>query len=151
MEGLRLLHEKLDAAEGRRRPAHRTIVRDGGSWGEQLELELNLLAGYSTLIALPLGCTASKNALKYAAKRGSMKPLRGPLRAVRAARLVTPVGVLDRTLVVIESKELFKGQKRGIAVALRKAKTELRKLARRVEAGKLKRPTVEERVKCDRR
>ena len=147
MEGLRLLHEELDAGEGRRRPAQRTIVRDGGSWSEQLELELNLYAGYSTVIALPLGHTASKEALEYAAKKGRMKPLRGKLGDVRAARLVAPVGVLDRTLVVIESQELLKGQKRGIAVALRKAKTELRKLARRVEAGKLKRSAAEERVK----
>jgi hypothetical protein len=38
----------------------------------------------------------------------------------------TTVGKLDRTLVVVESEELLEGQKRGIAVALRKAKVELR-------------------------
>ena len=39
---------------------------------------------------------------------------------VRAARLDTQVGDLKRTLVVVESEELLLGQKRGIAVALRK-------------------------------
>lgn len=46
---------------------------------------------------------------------------------------------------VVESKELLRGQKRGIAVALRKAKKELRKLERRIKVGKLDRPTLEAR------
>jgi hypothetical protein len=48
-----------------------------------------------------------------------------------------PVGKLDRTLVVVESEELLKGQKRGIAVALRKAKQELRKFERLIQAGRV--------------
>jgi len=70
---------------------------------------------------------------------------------VRAARLVACVGELERTLVVVESQELLRGQKRGIAVALRKAKVELRALERRLQTGKgkrkLDRPTLEARVK----
>ena len=75
-----------------------------------------------------------------------MQPLRGALRDVRAARLEARVGELDRTLVVVESQELLRGQKRGIAVALRKAKLELRTLERRVQAGKLDRATLAARL-----
>src|SRR5674476_858061 len=53
------------------------------------------------------------------------------------------VGALDRTLVVVESKELLAGQKRGIAVALRKAKVELRKLERLTQTGRLSRRRLE--------
>ena len=42
LEGLGELHEALDAGEGRRRPAQRTLVRDGGFWSPQLELELDV-------------------------------------------------------------------------------------------------------------
>lgn len=126
--GLAKLHRLLGEAQGRP-GAQRTLVRDGGSWGEQLELDLDV-AGYFTLISLPLGHGASKAALAHAAVRGRMKPLRGRLAAVRACRLVADVGALRRTLVVVESQELLRGQKRGIAVALRKAKKELRKLER---------------------
>ena len=113
------LHDALDEAQGRRK-AERTVVRDGGFWSEQLELDLAAV-GYFSVISLPLGHGASERALKYAAKRGAMKPLGGALRGVRAARLVEQVGELNRTLVVVESEELLRGQKRGIAVALRKA------------------------------
>jgi hypothetical protein len=75
-----------------------------------------------------------------------MQRLRGVLAEVRAARLEARVGELDRTLVVVESLELLCGQKRGIAVALRKAKSELCKLERRVQAGKLERTALEARV-----
>jgi transposase len=75
-----------------------------------------------------------------------MKPLPGKLSHVRAARLRTKVGELDRTLVVVESQELLQGQKRGIAVALRKAKTELRKLERLTQAGRIQRGSLERRV-----
>jgi transposase len=57
------------------------------------------------------------------------------------------VGELDRTLVVVESQELLEGQKRGIAVALRKAKTELRKLESLIDKGRLSRSRLEDRVK----
>lgn len=131
LKGLKQLHELLGEAEGRPK-AQRTMVRDGGSWGEQLELELNK-AGYHTLISMPLGHNASKAALEHAAGRGRMKPLTGSLSGVRACRLVSEVGELRRTLVVVESETLLCGQKRGIAVALRKAKKELRKLTKSLE------------------
>jgi hypothetical protein len=145
LDALGKLHEALDQAEGRRHPAARTLVRDGGSWSEQLELDLDI-EGYHTLISLPLGHGASEQALACAAQRGAMKRLGGVLREVRAARLRTQVGKLDRTLVVVESQELLRGQKRGIAVALRKAKGELRKLERRAASGALDRETLERRV-----
>lgn len=139
------LHDVLDDAEGRTRAAARTLVRDGGSWSPQLELDLDV-EGYYTLISLPLGHTASQRALEHAARRGAMKRLGGNLGEVRAARLRTPVGELERTLVVVESQELLRGQKRGIAVALRKAKAELRKLARRAAGGRIDRETLARRI-----
>jgi hypothetical protein len=145
LDALGKLHDILDHAEQRTRPACRTLVRDGGSWSEQLELDLDT-AGYSTLISLPLSHRASELALKHAARRGAMKPLTGKLADVRAARLRTPVGELDRTLIVVESKELLRGQKRGIAAALLKAKDELRKLERRAESGRINREVLESRV-----
>jgi len=145
LEGLGQLHRALDHAEGRRRPAARTLVRDGGSWSAQLELELGV-EGYHTLISLPLGHGAAEQALAHAAQRGAMKRLGGALCEVRAARLRTRVGELDRTLVVVASQELRRGQKRGIAVALRKAKGALRRLARRAASGALDRETLERRV-----
>ena len=145
LEGLGKLHDALDRAEQRTRPACRTLVRDGGSWSEQLELDLDV-AGYYTLISLPLSHRASELALEQAARRGAMKPLGGTLGEVRAARLRTSVGELDRTLVVVESQELLRGQKRGIAVALRKAKEELRKLERRAAGGRIQREALESGV-----
>ncbi len=146
LQGLAQLHDELDAAEGGATKAGRTVVRDGGFWGEQLELDLEG-ARYHSLISLPLSHTAAEQALVFAAHRGHMQPLRGALAEVRAARLEARVGELERTLLVIESQELLSGQKRGIAVALRKAKSELCLLARRVQAGKLKRTVLEARVK----
>ena len=120
-------------------------MRDGGFWSPQLELELDV-SGYGSLISLPLGHSAAEQALQMAARRGAMKPLSGKLSEVRAARMRTKVGELDRTLVVVESQELLQGQKRGIAVALRKAKVELRKLERLTEAGRLHRSVLERRA-----
>jgi transposase len=140
LDGLKALHEALDEGEGRQRPAQRTLVRDGGFWSPQLELDLDV-AGYYSLISLPLGHTAAEQALQMAARRGSMKLLSGKLSHVRAARMQAKVGKLDRTLVVVESQELLRGQKRGIAVALRKAKAELRKLERFTQAKGKKRIT----------
>jgi hypothetical protein len=116
------------------------LVRDGGFWSPQLELDLDV-AGYYSLISLPLGHTAAEQALQMAARRGAMKSLSGKLSHVRAARMQAKVGKLDRTLVVVESQELLRGQKRGIAVALRKAKAELRKLERLTQAKGKKRIT----------
>lgn len=145
LNGLTQLHEALDEGEGRARPAQRTLVRDGGFWSPQLELDLDSV-GYGSLISLPLGHQAAEQALQMAARRGAMKALSGKLSKVRAARMRTAVGELDRTLVVVESEELLEGQKRGIALALRKAKVELGKLERLVAAGRIARGRLEQRV-----
>src|SRR5450631_207832 len=146
LDALGKLHDALADGDPRTRPGTRTLVRDGGSWSEQLELDLDV-AGYYTLISLPLSHSASQLALEQAARRGAMKPLGGKLEEVRAARLRTRVGELDRTLVVVESQELLRGQKRGIAVALRKAKEELRRLERRAASGRMPREALEGRVR----
>ena len=148
LDALGKLHDALQEGDLRVRPGCRTLVRDGGSWSEQLELDLDV-AGYYTLISLPLSHTSSQLALEQAARRGAMKPLGGILADVRAARLRLPVGdsELDRTLVVVESEELLRGQKRGIAVALRKAKLELCKLQRQATRGRMAREVLEARVK----
>ena len=148
LEALEKLHEALDDGDPRTRPGCRTLVRDGGSWSEQLELDLDV-AGYYTLISLPLSHTASQLALEQAARRGAMQHLGGKLDDVRASRSRALVGdaALDRTLVVVESQELLRGQKRGIAVALRKAKVELGKLERRAASGRIQREILEIRVK----
>lgn len=146
LKGLAELHEALDAGEGRATPGQRTVVRDGGFWSPQLELDLED-AGYHSLISLPLAHSAAEQALVLAAGRGAMTRLGGTLGDVRAARMRMPVGDLDRTLVVVESEELLKGQKRGIAVALRKAKAALRKLERLGASGRLSRTEVERRTR----
>jgi transposase len=144
LEGLKQLHEALDVGSGHTRSSQRTLVRDGGFWSPQLELDLGGI-GYHSIISLPLGHAAAEAALERAAQRGAMQALSGKLEHVRAARMRTLVGRLDRTLVVVESQELLAGQKRGIAVALRKAKVELRKLERLVQAGRLCRERLQER------
>ena len=146
LNGLSKLHDALDAGEGRDKPGARTLVRDGGAWSPQLELHLDTM-GYYTLISLPLGHGASERALEHAAQPRAMKKLNGKLKDVRAARLRTKVGDLDRTLVVVESKELLAGQKRGIAVALAKAKIELRKLEQLVKAGGIRLSALQERIR----
>jgi hypothetical protein len=147
LDALGRLHDALDDGQQRARPVCRTLVRDGGSWSEQLELDLDV-EGYYTLISLPLSHGASQLALEHAARRGAMERLGGALEDVRAARLRTQVGDdLDRTLVVVESEELLRGQKRGIAVALRKARAELGKLELRAASGRIQREALEERVR----
>lgn len=146
LDALGKLHKALDEGEQRDHPACRTLVRDGGSWSEQLELDLDI-EGYYTLISLPLSHRASELALVHAARRGAMKLIGGKLGDLRAARLRTQVGELDRTLVVVESQELLRGQKRGIAVALRKAKAELAKLERLAAGGRIQREALESRVR----
>lgn len=146
LEALGKLHDALDDGQQRARPVSRTLVRDGGSWSEQLELNLEA-EGYFMLISLPLSHRASQLALAHAASRAAMKHLGGALGDVRAARIRTEVGDLDRTLVVVESEELLRGQKRGIAVALRKARAELGKLELRAASGRITREALEERVK----
>jgi transposase len=146
LETLGHLHDALNQGEGRKRPAERTLVRDGGFWSEQLELTLDVV-GYYSLISLPLSHHAAEQALVFAAQRGAMRPLSGSLSEVRVARLSTNVGELSRTLLVVESKALLEGQKRGIAVALAKAQRELQKLERHVENKKISRSSLELRVK----
>ena len=143
LEGLKTLHQSLDDGEGRE-GAQRTMVRDGGFWSPQLDLDV---AGYYSLISLPLGHAAAEQALQMAAKRGAMKSLTGKLAQVRVARVRAKVGKLDRTLVVVESQELLEGQKRGRAVALRKAKAELDKLDRLVTTKRISRISLEQRIK----
>lgn len=146
LEGLGQLHDALDAGEGRRRPATRTLVRDGGFWSPQLELSLDVV-GYYSVISLPLSHAAAESALAFAAQPGAMKRLTGKLSHVRAARTRAMVNDLDRTLIVVESQELLEGQKRGIAARLAKAVAELEKLQRHVEAGRIRRASLEQRVK----
>lgn len=146
LAGLAQLHQALDRGEGREQPAQRTVVRDGGFWSPQLELDLDA-AGYYSLISLPMGHSSAQQALQMAARRGAMKPLSGKLSGVRAARSRTAVGELDRTLVVVESQELLAGQKRGIAVALGKAKQELGTLQGLVDKGRITRSRLELRIK----
>lgn len=145
LDGLGKLHDALNDAEQGGPAACRTLVRDGGSWSEPLELDLDV-EGYSTIISLPLSHGAAELALEHAARRAAMKRLGGKLGDARAARWRTRVGELDRTLVVVESEELLRGQKRGIAVALRKARKELRQLERRAASGRIQREALESRV-----
>jgi transposase len=146
LEGLGRLHDALDAGEGRGRPATRTLVRDGGFWSPQLELSLDVV-GYFSVISLPLSHAAAESALALAAQPRTMKRLTGKLDDVRAARSRTTVNDMDRTLIVVESKELLEGQKRGIAARLVKAVAELEKLQRHVEGGRIRRASLEQRVK----
>ena len=146
LDGLRKLHDALDEGEGRLRPAERTLVRDGGFWSPQLELDLDV-AGYYSLISLPMSHNAAESALVFAAGRGAMKKLSGDYADVRAARTRVTFGELDRTLVVVESQELLEGQKRGIAARLVKAKEELGNLDRLVKSGRITRASLEQRVK----
>lgn len=145
LAGLGKLHEALDAGAGESKRAERTLVRDGGFWSEQLELDLDSI-GYGSIISLPLSHRASEIALAHAAKRGAMKALSGKLSDVRTARVRAKVGELDRTLIVVESKELLEGQKRGLAVALKKAKEELGRIQRAVSAGRIRKSNLEQRV-----
>jgi len=145
LNGLGELHDALDQGEGRAHRAERTLVRDGGFWSPQLELDLDVV-GYGSLISLPLSHKASEHALGFAAKRGAMKQLGGKLAHVRAARTRAPVGELDRTLVVVESQELLEGQKRGIAAALVKVTAELDRLQQLAKSKKISRPTLQQRV-----
>lgn len=145
LEGLAELHDGLRTAPDGS-CGERTVVRDGGFWSPQLELDLTGV-GYGSIISLPTTHGAAKTALERASKRGAMKKLSGRLSDVRAARIRCSVGDLDRTLVVVESKTLLEGQKRGIAVALGKAEKELGKLEKRASSGRIVRTALEAKVK----
>ena len=47
LDGLRELHQSLDDGECREK-AQRTLVRDGGFWSPQLELDLDAVGYYTT-------------------------------------------------------------------------------------------------------
>lgn len=117
------LHDLLGKAD-------RTLVRDGGFAGEQLNLGLEKI-GYHAVTVLALTTTASKDALRGAV--GNLEPLPGRLRDIRAWRTRIAMESRERTLVVVESPELLAGQLRGMRAAVAKAKSELRRLARRLE------------------
>ena len=118
------LHRKLGQAD-------RTLVRDGGFYAEQLELRLEE-ADFHSVTVLPLSAVIARDALNEAV--GKMKRLPGKLQAVRAWRKRTTIGELDRTLLIVESPELLKGQVRGMEQAEGKALAELRRYQERLEA-----------------
>jgi hypothetical protein len=49
--GLARLHDALDGSEGSKKPGERTLVRDGGSWSEQMDLNLDVAGYYTSTIA----------------------------------------------------------------------------------------------------
>jgi transposase len=131
LKSLATLHESLGRAQ-------RTLVRDGGFAGDQLELDL-VQSGYHSLTTLALNTTLAREAMTQAI--GHMRRLRGKLSKVRAFRCVGELEGEKRTLVVSESPDLLKGQLRGMRKAKRRALGELRKMARRLRLqrkGKLK-------------
>ena len=73
-------------------------------------------------------------------------PVRRKHVGVRAARLSTKVGDLARTLVVVESDELFEGQKRAIAAASTKAKADMTKLERLAASGRIRGEALKRRA-----
>ena len=89
LDALGKLHDALQDGDVRVRPGCRTLVRDGGSWSEQLELDLDV-AGYYTLFSLPLSHTSSQLALEQAARRGAMKPLGGDLGRRAGSAIAAP-------------------------------------------------------------
>ena len=107
----------------------RTLVRDGGFAGEQLELAL-AGGGYHSVSVLALTTKTSRDALAKAA--GNLEPLPGMLHEIGAWRTRVTEEGLDRTLVVVESPELLRGQLRGLNNATKKARKELRKIAKRL-------------------
>jgi len=129
LEALGALHDMLGGGD-------RTLVRDGGCSGEQLELDLGD-RGYRSLTCLAVSTTAAKAAL--AESVGRLEPLPGKLRDVGAYGLRMNVSSLDRTVIMMESPTLLRGQLRGTDAALAKARTHLNALQDRLakqSAGK---------------
>jgi transposase len=118
------LHQELGAGD-------RTLVRDGGFAGEQLELDLGN-SGYHSVTVLPLSSTTARQVLADAV--GQLTSLPGKLAHIGAFRTRVKIGDSDRTLVVIESPELLEGQLRGMSVAEQKAIRELNRLVDRTKA-----------------
>lgn len=117
LEALASLHKELGEGE-------RTLVRDGGFYSEQLELDLDL-GDYHSITALALSSTVARKAQRDAV--GNLTPLPGDLHEVRAWRGREQVGDsgLDRTVVVVESPELLRGQLRGLSKDLTHARQTL--------------------------
>ncbi len=146
LDGLARLHDALDEGEWTRAgPRSGRWCATAGSGARS-----------SSWIWISSGTTASSRCRSATAlqrmrwsrrrSRGAMKRLKERYKDVRAARVRTKVGELDRTLIVVESRELLEGQKRGIAAALRKAKVELRTLEQLVQTGRIRRKSLEQRV-----
>jgi len=112
------------------KPASRTVVRDGGFSGDQLELDL-VQSGFHSLTALPLNHTLSREALLAAV--GHMRRLPGKLADIRAFRCLGELDGQKRALVVMESPELLKGQLRGMKKAKRRALQWLRQAQERLQ------------------
>lgn len=122
LSSLATLHDLLGGS-------NRTLVRDGGFAGEQLDLEL-AKSGYRSVSVLALSTKVAREALAMAA--GKLRALPGKLREIGAWRTRVPVGELDRTLVVVQSPELLAGQLQGLRKATQFAKEELRKVSKRL-------------------
>ena len=122
LDSLAKLHDMLGKAD-------RTLVRDGGFAGEQLDLRLEK-SGYHSVSVLALSTTAARDALATAV--GNLRPLRGKLCDIGAWRTRIKIGEQERTLVVVESPELLEGQLRGLRAATRTARRHLRKIAKRL-------------------
>ncbi len=118
------LHRELGSGD-------RTLVRDGGFYGEQLELDLGD-RGYHSLTVLPLSSVVAREALAEAS--GKLQPLEGKLQSILAFRTRRTIGAVVRTLLVIESPELLAGQLRGMDAAQSKAVEGLTHLADRLAA-----------------
>jgi transposase len=145
LRSLKDLHLALADHPVQKARLQRTLVRDGGFWKEDLD-DAVTEAGFGTIISLPMSHTAARQALEDASQRGAMQFLSGTLADVRAVRTSGSVGELKRTLVVVESKDLLEGQKRGIARALRKAKKELESLTERAKRGRTTKARLDELV-----
>lgn len=108
----------------------RTLVRDGGFAGEQLDLELTK-SGYHSVSVLALSTKVAREALAAAA--GKLCALPGKLRDIGAWRTRVKTGETDQTLVVVQSPELLVGQLRGLDRATRFTKKKLRKISKRLQ------------------
>lgn len=143
MEGLKKLRERMTEQ------GEKTLVRDGGFWSEKLEKEIHE-AGFGSIISMPLSHSMAEGALEYAAQKGRKKKLKVGQREVLAARQEVEMQEgkreFKRVLVVVHSDELLEGQRRGIAVALKKAKKELVRLAKRARRQRIGKALLVQRV-----
>ena len=147
LDGLRELHEALDEGEARLPPGQRTLVRDGGFWSPQLELDLDT-AGYGSLISLPLGHKAAEEALQRAVRRGAMKRLSGKLSHVaRGAGANRGGQVGPYTGSGGERRAAGGAETWHRARASAKRRWNCAKLERLTQTGRLSRSSLEHRVR----